>query len=186
MSYLLSSIVFFILYFILSWITVYFFKPKVPRNYFLLYIILLSIAYSLLNFSHDLMDDDWKAAAFMCGLISFIVAGFTHWNSFYSILWGFTGGIVADLYEKPNLRKTEFIVYEYVGGELDKSKDMDRMLKRRVPGLIEGNYLNVLEDKSFKLQPKGIFLAKVTSILYKTFSLGKGGGLANASDGVNK
>lgn len=179
MVFIFGAIATFAIYFSFCWATVFYLKPKVPRNSFLLLLILFATTFAVLSFNFCEIKTNEDFSAFYAGWILFILMGLTMWNSFYSILWGFSGGILADIKSNPGLNNSESIISSYMGQ--DNSQDplaMDRMLKRRIPGLLEANYITI-QDERFQLTSKGHLLACITSFLYKFYSLGKGGGIVD-------
>lgn len=176
MSYLLLALGFFIVYFLSSWIVVYFFKPRVPRHYFLLFLIFYAAVYGYSTRAVFSLADDVTSAAWFCGFALYILACFTMWNSFYSILWGFSGGLLADFCADPALCKTDSIIHSYQGTSHVSADSMDRMLKRRIPSLEKDGIL-VFDKGTYKVGPKGQLIAVLTLILYRFFNLGRGGGI---------
>ncbi len=179
MEFVLLGVLLFLLYLLLSWITVFFFRPRCPRHFFLLYWAVLSGLYIFCTTrGAGLPEDQIQLAAWFSGLIFYTVCCFTMWNSFYSILWGFSGGLLADFCANQDLCHVDSISQSYSKTKnlTDAPQEMDRMLNRRIPGLIGGGYLK-LEDGHFKVEPKGKTIAILTLVLYSIFALGKGGGI---------
>lgn len=177
MAYLLLAFILFVIYFICSWAVVFFFSPKVPRNYFLLFLLVFAAVYLFLTLPFSSEMTEVQLAAWFSGLVSYVLVCFTMWNTFYSVLWGFSGGLLADFVSQNELRSVERIVAHY-RGPMDPNdvKAMDRMLKRRVPGLLGGQYVEGTET-GFRSLGKGKFLALITLFLYWFFALGRGGGI---------
>jgi hypothetical protein len=95
----------------------------------------------------------------------------TMWNSFYSLLWGFSGGLMHDLYNEAELRHVDRLVRSYEG-----DAGLDRILARRLPNLAAGGYVD-LRGETLRLRWKGRIIALGTLAAFKTFSLGMGGGI---------
>ena len=57
----------------------------------------------------------------------------TMWNTFYSLLWGFSGGLCHDLFNDERVRQVDRLVRSYEG-----EGDLDRILARRAPNLVAG------------------------------------------------
>jgi hypothetical protein len=93
------------------------------------------------------------------------------WNSFYSLLWGFSGGLMHDLYNEPALRQVDALIASYQG-----EGALDRILSRRLPNLEAGGYLEQRRDV-LRLRWKGRIIAIGTLAAFKAFSLGMGGGI---------
>jgi hypothetical protein len=95
----------------------------------------------------------------------------TIWNTFYSLLWGFSGGLMHDLYNHEQVRDVGRLVGSYRG-----EGTIDRILGRRLPNLETGGYVE-LTDHELRLRPKGRVIALGTLVAFKLFSLGMGGGI---------
>jgi hypothetical protein len=114
------------------------------------------------------LDD--RAGLLACLLAQALVC-LTMWNFFYSVLWGFSGGLIHDLYNEPDLRDVDRLVRSY-----DRGDGLDRILARRLPNLAAGGYID-LQEGTLRLRPKGRFIAWGTLAAFKAFSLGMGGGV---------
>jgi hypothetical protein len=111
------------------------------------------------------------ALGLACDLCLQLLACLTLWNAFYSVLWGFSGSLINDLFNEPALRDRERLVQSYAGdGELD------RIMARRLPNLIRGGFVD-RNGRTLRLCPKGAVLALGTLMSFKLFSLGMGGGV---------
>ena len=174
MSRLLLPLAGFVTFFLLSLVTVRTLKPRQPRLFFLGYAALLLVvdAYVYVRlWPLNSLDD--AAGLLACLLVQTLMC-LTMWNSFYSLLWGFSGGLIHDLYNDENLRHVDRLVGSY---ERDpKHGGLDRILSRRLPNLEAGGYIDV-RDETLRLQWKGRVIALGTLAAFKTFSLGMGGGI---------
>jgi hypothetical protein len=158
-------------FFLLSLVTVRALKPKQPRRFFLGYALLLLGAAAYV-YTHlwplDTLDD---RAGLVCCLLLQMLMCLTMWNGFYSLLWGFSGGLMHDLYNEESLRRMDRLVASY-----ETATGVDRILARRLPNLEAGGYLEV-RDGTLRLKPKGRTIAIGTLAAFKVFSLGMGGGV---------
>jgi hypothetical protein len=93
------------------------------------------------------------------------------WNAFYSLLWGFSGSMMFDLFTDPSLLDRERLIRSYVG-----DGPVDRILARRLPNLERGGWV-AIEHQTLRLRPKGTVMAVGTLAAFKLFSLGMGGGV---------
>jgi hypothetical protein len=93
------------------------------------------------------------------------------WNAFYSVLWGFSGSLIYDLFNEPALRNRERLIRSYEG-----DGEIDRIMARRLPNLMRGGWVDRHSD-TLRLRPKGALLALGTIASFKVFSLGMGGGV---------
>jgi len=168
-------------FFLLSLVTVRTIKPRQPRVFFLAYALLLlgatTYAYTRL-WPLDTLDD--RVGLLSCLLLQLLVC-LTMWNAFYSLLWGFSGGLMHDLHNDERLRQVDRLVASYEqppGGARESRAEpgLDRILSRRLPNLEAGGYLE-LRDHTLRLQPKGRLIALGTLAAFKFFSLGMGGGV---------
>lgn len=159
------------LFFLLSLATVRVLKPRQPRSFFLAYasLLLLASAYVYLRFwPLSSMDN---AVGLLSVLLLQALMCVTTWNSFYSLLWGFSGGLMHDLYNKEDLRHVDRLIRSY-----ERPAGLDRILSRRLPNLEAGGYLELHGD-TMRLRPKGRGIAWGTLAAFKLFSLGMGGGV---------
>ena len=158
-------------FFVLSLTTVRLVKPSQPRLFFLLYaILLLPIAGWVYTAIWPLGRIEDAAGLVACLLLQMLLC-LTFWNSFYSLLWGFSGGLVYDLYTDDRLRDVNQLIQSYEG-----DGETDRMMARRLPNLAKGGYLR-LDGDTMRLLPKGRLIAIGTLASFKMFSLGMGGGV---------
>jgi hypothetical protein len=158
-------------FFLLSLVTVRTLKPRQPRLIFLSYALLLlmaSAAIYLRFWPLETMDDMVGLAS--CLLLQMLMC-LTMWNAFYSLLWGFSGGLMHDLYNHERLRQVERLI-----GSYERGTGLDRILSRRLPNLESGGYLEV-RDETLRLRWKGRLIALGTLAAFKAFSLGMGGGI---------
>jgi hypothetical protein len=158
-------------FFLLSLVTVRTLKPKQPRLFFLGYAVLLLLGSAYLYtriWPPDTLDD--RVGLLGCLLLQMLLC-LTMWNSFYSLLWGFSGGLMHDLYNEEALRRVDRLVASY-----ETAAGHDRILARRLPNLETGGYLELRGD-TLRLRPKGRAIAIGTLAAFKVFSLGMGGGI---------
>jgi hypothetical protein len=160
-----------IAFFLLSLITVRLLRPRQPRSFFLAYAILLLLVTAYVYVRVWPLDSlDAEAGLMICLLLQALVC-LTLWNAFYSLLWGFSGGLMHDLYNETDLRHVDRLVRSYEG-----DAGVDRILARRLPNLAAGGYID-LRDDTLHLRWKGRVIALGTLVAFKTFSLGMGGGI---------
>ncbi len=163
-------------FFLLSLLTVRILKPRQPRVFFLVYATLLLIlaAFVYLRlWPLERLDDD--IGLLTCLLVQALMC-LTMWNSFYSLLWGFSGGLMHDLYNDPELRHVDRLVRSY-----QRESGLDRILARRLPNLELGGYVDCRDD-TLRLRWKGRMIALGTLAAFKVFSLGMGGGVNRLHD----
>jgi hypothetical protein len=171
MSRLLLPLAGIVTFFLLSLVTVRTLKPRQPRLFFLAYAAaLLVIAAYVYVRLWPLTSIDDGAGLLACLLLQALMC-LTMWNSFYSLLWGFSGGLMHDLYNDDNLRHVDRLV-----GSYERGAGLDRILSRRLPNLEAGGYIDV-RDETLRLRWKGRVIAIGTLAAFKTFSLGMGGGI---------
>jgi len=160
-----------IAFFLISLITVRVGRPRHPRHFFLAYglslLVMTTVVYVRI---WPLQAADDAAGLVACVLVQALVC-LTMWNTFYSVLWGFSGGLMYDLYNREDLRDVDRLVTSYQGGE-----GLDRILARRLPNLAAGGYID-LREGLLRLRLKGRVVAWGTLAAFKTFSLGLGGGI---------
>jgi hypothetical protein len=168
---LLLPIAGFVAFFLLSLITVRTLKPRQPRLFFLGYAGLLFVisAYTYVTLWPPSSMDD--ATGLVACLFLQVLLCLTMWNSFYSLLWGFSGGLMHDLYTDPRLRQVDRLVASY-----EREAGLDRILSRRLPNLEAGGYIE-MQGGALRLRSKGRLIALGTLAAFKTFSLGMGGGV---------
>ena len=158
-------------FFLLSLVTVRTLKPRQPRLFFLGYAVLLLVGAACVYvrlWPLDSLDDG--AGLLACLLLQTLMC-LTMWNSFYSLLWGFSGGLMHDLYNDESLRHVDRLI-----GSYERDTGLDRILSRRLPNLEAGGYVQV-RDETLRLRWKGRIIALGTLAALKTFSLGMGGGI---------
>lgn len=158
-------------FFACSWATVRFFGPREPRRFFLWYAVVLLVASALsYNALWPIAETEDALGLVTCLLLQ-ALACLTMWNAFYSLLWGFSGSLMHDLYAEPNLRDRERLIRSYEG-----DGSVDRIFARRLPNLVRGGWLED-EGPMLRLRPKGRLVALGTLASFKVFSLGMGGGI---------
>jgi len=161
----------FVAFYVLSLITVRLLRPKQPRLFFLAYATsLLLVTATAYVRMWPLDSPDARAGIVSCLLLQALMC-LTMWNGFYSVLWGFSGGLMHDLYHEENLRQVDRLVRSYEG-----EAGLDRILARRLPNLAAGGYID-MQDGILRLRWKGRVIALGTLAAFKTFSLGMGGGI---------
>jgi hypothetical protein len=165
-----------VIFFLLSLVTVRILKPRQPRLFFLGYAtLLLIVAAGVYVRLWPLTSLDDAAGLLACLLLPTLMC-LTMWNSFYSLLWGFSGGLMHDLYNEPDLRHVDRLV-----GSYEREAGLDRILSRRLPNLEAGGYIEV-RDATIRLQLKGRIVALGTLAAFRIFSLGMGGGVKRLRD----
>lgn len=171
MSRLLLPLAGIVAFFLLSLVTVRTLKPRQPRLFFLCYAVLLLLVAAgvyVRLWPPNSLDDG--AGLLACLLLQTLMC-LTMWNSFYSLLWGFSGGLMHDLYNEESLRQVDRLV-----GSYERHTGLDRILSRRIPNLEAGGYIQV-RDETLRLRWKGRIIALGTLAAFRTFSLGMGGGI---------
>lgn len=158
-------------FFLLSWTTVRVFRPRDPKRFFLAYALLLLVAAAMTSPALWPIARIEDALGLACQLLLQLLACLTMWNAFYSVLWGFSGSLMCDLFSDPALRHRERLIRSYEGGG-----EVDRILERRLPNLVRGGWLD-RSDGRLRLRPKGLAMAVGTLASFKLFSLGMGGGV---------
>jgi hypothetical protein len=178
-----------VLFFLLSLATVRILRPGQPRLFFLGYaaLLLFVAAYVYVRlWPLNSLDDGTGLLA--CLLVQALMC-VTMWNAFYSLLWGFSGGLMHDLYNEEHLRHVDRLVGSYErapqrgsrAGDPERETGLDRILSRRLPNLEAGGYVEV-RDETLRLRWKGRLIALGTLAAFKTFSLGMGGGIKSPRD----
>lgn len=162
-------------FFLLSLATVRLLKPRQPRVFFLAYALLLLAAAAYVYTSLWPLETLDDRAGLLCCLLVQMLMCLTMWNAFYSLLWGFSGGLMHDLHNEERLRQVDRLVESYAG-IAGTETGLDRILSRRLPNLEAGGYLE-LRDRTLRLRPKGRVIALGTLAAFKFFSLGMGGGV---------
>jgi hypothetical protein len=161
----------FVTFFLLSLVTVRSLKPSQPRLFFLGYAALLLVVATYVYVGlWPLNSLDDGAGLVACLLLQTLMC-LTMWNSFYSLLWGFSGGLMHDLYNEEGLRNVDRLVASY-----ERETGLDRILSRRLPNLEAGGYIDIRGD-TLRLRWKGRVIAVGTLAAFKVFSLGMGGGI---------
>ena len=185
MSRLLLPFAGIVAFFLLSLVTVRLVKPRQPRLFFLGYAALLLVvaAYAYIRlWPLNSLDDG--AGLLGCLLLQTLIC-LTMWNAFYSLLWGFSGGLMHDLYKEENLRHVDRLIGSYERGpqrgDAERGPGLNRILSRRLPNLEAGGYIEV-RDETLRLRWKGRIIALGTLAAFRTFSLGMGGGINRLRD----
>jgi len=161
---------------LLSFATVRLLRPRRPRSYFSAYAILLLVGSGAVYVSTWGVTSIEDGLGLLACLLLQMLLCFTMWNSFYSLLWGFSGGLVHDLFNDPSVRQVERLISLYDGRSNPGRKGLDRILARRLPNLVAGGYID-FDDRVLRLRPKGRLIAVGTWCSVKCFSLGMGGGI---------
>ena len=160
-----------VLFFLFALASVRIVRPREPRRFFLAYGVLLLGVSALVSTAWwpvAVVDD---AIALAACLTLQLLACLTMWNAFYSLLWGFSGTLMYELFTDPSLRDRERLIASYEG-----DGDLDRMMVRRLPNLVRGGWITV-DARTLHLRPKGRLIALGTLASFKVFSLGMGGGV---------
>ena len=158
-------------FFLVSLLTVRGLQPRDPKRFFLGYAVLILIADALIYQAVWPIQRLEDALGLACALLLQLLACLTMWNAFYSVLWGFSGSLIYDLFNDAALCHRERLIRSYEGdGELD------RILARRLPNLVRGGWID-RRDRTLRLRPKGAVMAIGTLASFKVFSLGMGGGV---------
>ena len=160
-----------VLFFALSWATVFLLRPRDPKRFFLGYALLLLVAAALTYRALWPLDRIEDALGLVCDLLLQLLACLTMWNAFYSVLWGFSGSLMHDLFNEPALCHRDRLIRSYEG-----EGHLDRILARRLPNLVRGGWVDH-RDGMLRLRPKGVVMAVGTLASFKVFSLGMGGGV---------
>jgi hypothetical protein len=159
------------IFFACSWTTVRFFHPREPRRFFLLYALLLLVATTVVILHYWPIVSEEDGLGLLAALLLQLLACLTMWNAFYSLLWGFSGSMMFDLFNDPSLLDRERLIRSYVG-----DGPVDRILARRLPNLERGGWV-IIDNQTLRLRPKGMVMAVGTLAAFKLFSLGMGGGV---------
>jgi hypothetical protein len=158
-------------FFVLSLATVRIVGPRDPKRFFLAYAALLLAATAFAYQALWPIERTEDALGLVCDLLLLLLACLTIWNMFYSLLWGFSGSLIYDMFNDLTLRNRERLIRSYEG-----DGDLDRILARRLPNLIRGGWVD-RRGNTLTLLPKGVVLAVGTLASFKVFSLGMGGGV---------
>jgi len=171
MTRLLLPLAAIVVFFLFSLITVRVARPRDPKRFFLAYALLLlagtAVAY-LTIWPLETIDD---ALGLVSALLVQLLACLTMWNAFYSLLWGFSGSMMFDLFNDSSLLDRERLIASYVG-----DGPVDRILARRLPNLERGGWVSI-DRQTLRLRPKGTVMAVGTLAAFRLFSLGMGGGV---------
>jgi len=158
-------------FFAISWATVRVLRPREPRRFFLLYALLLLACTAFVSTALWPIARLEDAVGLASALLLQALACLTMWNAFYSLLRGFSGSLMYDMFNEAALRDRERLVRSYEGGD-----GMDRILARRLPNLVRGGWVES-RGETLRLRPKGRAIAIGTLAAFKVFSLGMGGGI---------
>ena len=120
-------------FFAASWITVRVLHPREPRRFFLLYALLILAIHAVIYVRWWPLRRVEDTLGLFSGLLLQTLICLTMWNSFYSLLWGFSGSLVCDIYTNDQLRTRERLIRSYEGAD-----GLDRILARRLPNLVRG------------------------------------------------
>jgi hypothetical protein len=160
-----------VLFFVLSWTTVRVLRPREPRRFFLIYALGLMAGAAFVEQTLWPVKRTEDALGLVSGLMLQVLACLTMWNAFYSLLWGFSGSLMHDLFNDPSLRDRERLIRSYEG-----DGPVDRILARRLPNLVRGGWID-RRGNTLGLRAKGRLTAAGTLAAFKVFSLGMGGGV---------
>jgi hypothetical protein len=158
-------------FFLLSLATVRVFRPGDPKRFFLAYAVLLLVGAGMVYVAVWPLQTFDDAFGLVSVLLFQLLACLTMWNAFYSLLWGFSGSLMYDLFNDRSLLDRERLIQSYVGDGI-----VDRILARRLPNLERGGWVE-LQSQTLLLRPKGVVMAVGTLAAFKLFSLGMGGGV---------
>ena len=158
-------------FFVLSWTTVRVLRPRDPKRFFLVYALALLVAAAVVYVSLWPLEKIDDALGLASSLLVQLLVCLTMWNAFYSLLWGFSGSMMYDLFNDESLRDREALVKSYPGDGV-----VDRILARRLPNLVRGGWVES-HGQTLRLLPKGRVMALGTLAAFKVFSLGMGGGV---------
>jgi hypothetical protein len=159
------------IFFLCSWATVRFYRPREPRRFFLACALLLLVATTVVSQWLWPIAQVEDVLALSASLLLQLLACLTMWNAFYSLLWGFSGSLMHDVFNDATLRHRERLIRSYEG-----DGGLDRILARRVPNLVRGGWIDS-RGETLRLRPKGRLMAIGTLVSFKVFSLGMGGGI---------
>lgn len=160
-----------VIFFLLSLATVRLFQPRDPKRFFLIYAAALAVGTALAYRVFWPIDRVEDALGLVCSLLAQILACLTMWNTFYSVLWGFSGSLMHDMFTDAALCHRERLIRSYEG-----DGPLDRILSRRLPNLERGGWVDI-RDGALRIRPKGLIVAAGTLASFKLFSLGMGGGV---------
>ena len=158
-------------FFVVSLVTVRLLRPADPKRFFLGYAAALLLAAARVYVQFWPLESMQAAAGLTACLLLQALICLTMWNSFYSLLWGFSGGLMHDLHNHEELRHVDRLVRSYLVAD-----GLDRILARRLPNLAAGGYIE-LRHQTLRLRWKGRVIAWGTLVAFKAFSLGMGGGV---------
>ena len=97
------------IFFASSWITVRFFRPREPRRFFLLYALLLLAGTFIVIRRFWPFTRAEDVLGLVAALLLQLLACLTMWNAFYSLLWGFSGSLMHDLFTDAALRDRDLL-----------------------------------------------------------------------------
>ena len=160
-----------VLFFALSWTTVRVLRPRDPKRFFLVYALLLLVGAAFVYQALWPIERIEDALGLASDLLLQLLACLTMWNAFYSLLWGFSGSLMYDMFNEPPLRNRDRLIRSYEG-----DGDLDRILVRRLPNLVRGGWVS-RRGNTLRLRAKGLVMAAGTLASFKVFSLGMGGGV---------
>ncbi len=156
-------------FFVLSLATVRVLRPRDPKRFFLAYALLLLVASAFVYRALWPIERVEDALGLASDLLLLLLACLTMWNAFYSVLWGFSGSLMHDMFNEPALRHRERLIRSYEG-----DGEVDRILARRLPNLVRGGWVD-RRGNMLRLRLKGRVMAVGTLASFKVFSLGMGG-----------
>jgi len=171
MTRLLLPLAAIVVFFLLSLATVRALRPVDPKRFFLAYAVLLLVSTGMVYVAVWPLQTIDDALGLVSVLLFQLLACLTMWNAFYSLLWGFSGSLMYDLFNDRSLLDRELLIQSYVGDGV-----VDRILARRLPNLERGGWVE-LKSQTLLLRPKGVVMAVGTLAAFKLFSLGMGGGV---------
>src|SRR6185295_6751899 len=106
-----------LVFYLLSLVTVRLLRPADPKRFFLGYAMVLLVAAAYVYVRFWPLESMTAEAGLVCCLLLQALVCLTMWNAFYSLLWGFSGGLMHDLYNEEDLRHVERLVRSYAGAD---------------------------------------------------------------------
>jgi hypothetical protein len=134
-------------------------------------LLVLLVATALVSQRFWPLEQTEDGLGLTASLLVQLLACLTMWNTFYSLLWGFSGSLMYDLFNDAALRDRERLIRSNEG-----DGEIDRIMARRLPNLVRGGWVHARGD-TLQLRPKGRLMALGTLLSFKVFSLGMGGGI---------
>jgi hypothetical protein len=147
--------------------------PQGPKKVFFWLAIVMSLVYTAACILIQGLDKTVYIVGWLTGLVCLLFACYAFGLMiFYSIFWGFSTGIIANLYSFEDVSTKDDLIKFYK----NPSDQNDRIFGQRIQILKENGYIELSND-SVTLTKKGHITALITKFLCNFFSLGKGGGM---------